>query len=237
MTGEPDHISGPTAPSTGNGVVGKQPLELVAGPLLHADAIDSWQEQRWAARAYCREKVSELRKLAEARIEVLSMQELIWETSQERLSLELEILEGIRQAEVHLASELKHVLEANMAETKPLTEYTGWSIGDLGQLALGGSGAAAAVTVAARASPGLLGMIGLGAASAIAAPLTVTVGAAAFAWSAASVIRGKRPVYLTMAQDAVTRLLIAPDCPGGSVLSRHLNRIDQIYQVRRENNS
>ena len=78
-------------------------------------------------------------------------------------------------------------------------------------------------------------MIGLGAASAVAAPLAVTVGAAVFAWSAASVVGGKRQAYLTLVQDAVTRLIMGQDSTNGSVLSRHLERIDQVYKLRSEN--
>jgi hypothetical protein len=78
-------------------------------------------------------------------------------------------------------------------------------------------------------------MIGLGAASAVATPLAVTVGAAVFAWSAGSVVGGKRRAYLKLVQDALTRLLLAQDSTDGSVLSRHLGRIDQIYKLRIEN--
>lgn len=232
---KPDDISGPTG-SIGQERNGrKRPQDAVADPLLNAEAIDWWQEQRWAARAFCRSKDAELRTLAQARISALPLQELIWETSSERNALELEILQGIHQNEVHLASELEHILSANLSGTNALTEYAGWSGRDLGQLALGGSGTAAVATVAARASPGLLGMIGLGAASAVVAPLAVTVGAAVFAWSAASVVGGKRQAYLTLVQDAVTRLLMGQDSTNGSVLSRHLERIDQVYKLRSEN--
>lgn len=206
-------------------------------PLQQADAIDCWQEQRWAARAFCQCRDAELRELAQARIDALPLQELIWDTSSQRNALELEILEGIHRAEVRLASELQHILTANLTSTNVLTEYSGWSGRDLGQLALGGSGTAAAATVAARASPGLLGMIGLGAASAVVAPLAVTVGAAVFAWSAASVVGGKRQAYLELVQDAVTRLLMAQDSTDGSVLTRHLDRIDEAYKQRIENAS
>ena len=232
---EPDDISGPPGPIGQERNGRKRPKDVVAVPLRNAEAIDWWQEQRWATRAFCRNKDAELRKLAQARISALPLQELIWETSSERNALELEILEGIHQNEVRLASELEHVLSANLSGANVLTDYAGWSGRDLGQLALGGSGTAAVATVAARASPGLLGMIGLGAASAVVAPLAVTVGAAVFAWSAASVVGGKRQAYLTLVQDAVTRLLMGQDSTNGSVLSRHLERIDQVYKLRSEN--
>ena len=80
-------------------------------------------------------------------------------------------------------------------------------------------------------------MIGLGAASAVAAPLAVTVGAAVFAWSAASVVGGKRQAYLQLVQNAVTRLLVTTDSEEGSVLSRHLRRLDEAYKQRIENAS
>jgi hypothetical protein len=233
--GEPDDISGPT------GFVGKErngrkrPQDVVADPIRHAEDIDWWQEQRWTARAFCLSKDAELRKFAQARIDALPLQELIREASLERKAIEVEILEAIHQEEVHLASELELILTANLSGTNVLTAYAGWSGRVLGQLALGGSGTAAVATVAARASPGLLGMIGLGAASAFVAPFAVTVGAAVFAWSAASVVGGKRQAYLKLVQDAVTRLLIAQGSTDGSVLSRHLIRIDEAYKVRSEN--
>ena len=203
-------------------------------PLRQADAIDWWQEQRWAARAFCQCRDAELREVARTRVDALPLQDLVWETSSQRKALELEILEGVQQAEVQLASELEHVLTANLSGNDDLTDYSGWSGRDLGKLALGGSGTAAVATVAARASPGLLGMIGLGAAS---APLAVTVGAAVFAWSAASVVGSKRQAYLQLVQDAVTRLLVATDSAEGSVLSRHLRRLDEAYKLRIENAS
>lgn len=203
-------------------------------PLRQADAIDWWQEQRWAARAFCQCRDAELREVARTRVDALPLQDLVWETSSQRKALELEILEGVQQAEVQLASELEHVLTANLSGNDDLTDYSGWSGRDLGKLALGGSGTAAVATVAARASPGLLGMIGLGAAS---APLAVTVGAAVFAWSAASVLGGKRQAYLQLVQDAVTLLLVATDIEEGSVLSRHLRRLDEAYKLRIENAS
>jgi hypothetical protein len=203
-------------------------------PLRQADAIDWWQEQRWAARAFCQCRDAELREVARTRVDALPLQDLVWETSSQRKALELEILEGVQQAEVQLASELEHVLTANLSGNDDLTDYSGWSGRDLGKLALGGSGTAAVATVAARASPGLLGMIGLGAAS---APLAVTVGAAVFAWSAASVVGSKRQAYLQLVQDAVTRLLVATDSVEGSVLSRHLRRLDEAYKLRIENAS
>lgn len=206
-------------------------------PLRQADAIDWWQEQRWAARAFCQCRDAELREVARTRVDALPLQDLVWETSSQRKALELEILEGVQQAEVQLASELEHVLTANLSGNDDLTDYSGWSGRDLGKLALGGSGTAAVATVAARASPGLLGMIGLGAASAVAAPLAVTVGAAVFAWSAASVVGSKRQAYLQLVQDAVTRLLVATDSAEGSVLSRHLRRLDEAYKLRIENAS
>ncbi|PKQ11610.1 MAG: hypothetical protein CVT70_13530 [Alphaproteobacteria bacterium HGW-Alphaproteobacteria-1] len=204
-------------------------------PLRQADALDWWQEQRWVARAFCQRRNDELRELARTRIDDLPLQELIWETSSQRKALELEILERVQQAEAHLASELDHVLTAHRPGNDDLTEYSGWSGRDLGKLALGGSGTAAVATVAARASPGLLGMIGLGAASAVAAPLAVAVGAAVFSWSAASVIGAKRPAYLELVEDAVTRLLMAQDSPDASVLSRHLARLDEAYKQVIEN--
>lgn len=203
-------------------------------PLRQADAIDWWQEQRWAARAFCQCRDAELREVARTRVDALPLQDLVWETSSQRKALELESLEGVQQAEVQLASELEHVLTANLSGNDDLTDYSGWSGRDLGKLALGGSGTAAVATVAARASPGLLGMIGLGAAS---APLAVTVGAAVFAWSAASVVGSKRQAYLQLVQDAVTRLLVATDSVEGSVLSRHLRRLDEAYKLRIENAS
>ncbi|WP_304619898.1 hypothetical protein [Paracoccus sediminilitoris] len=216
---------------------GRKSARDAVDPLRQVDAIDWWQEQRWAARTFCQCRDAELRELARTRIDALPLQELIWETSSLRKALELEILQGVQQAEVQLASELEHVLAANLSGNDDLTEYSGWSGRDLGKLALGGSGTAAVATVAARATPGLLGMIGLGAASAVAAPLAVTVGAAVFAWSAASVVGGKRQAYLQLVQGAVTRLLVATDSVEGSVLSRHLRRLDEAYKQCIENAS
>lgn len=232
---EREEISG-SAGTVGHEGGGRKSVRDDVDPLRQADAIDWWQEQRWAAREFCQCKDAELRELARTRIDALPLQELIWETSSQRRALELEILAGVQQAEVHLASELEHVLTANLSGNDDLTEYSGWSGRDLSKLALGGSGTAAVATAAARASPGLLGMIGLGAASAVAAPLAVTVGAAVFAWSAASVVGGKRQAYLQLVQDAVTRLLVTVS-EEGSVLSRHLRRLDEAYKQRIENAS
>lgn len=233
---EREEISGSAGP-VGHEGGGRKSARDDVDPLRQADAIDWWQEQRWAARELCQRRDAELRELARTRIDALPLQELIRETSSQRKTLELEILAGVQQAEVHLASELEHVLTAALSGNDDLTEYSGWGGRDLGKLALGGSGTAAVATVAARASPGLLGMIGLGAASAVVAPLAVTVGAAVFAWSAASVVGGKRQAYLQLVQDAVTRLLVATDSEEGSVLSRHLRRLDEAYKQRIENAS
>ncbi|MDR5655464.1 hypothetical protein [Ruixingdingia sedimenti] len=233
---EREEISG-SAGTVGHEGGGRKSVRDNVDPLRQAAAIDWWQEQRWSAREFCQCRDAELRELARTRIDALPLQELIWETSSQRKALELEILAGIQQAEVHLASELEHVLTANPSGNDDLTGYSGWSGRDLSKLALGGSGTAAVATVAARASPGLLGMLGLGAASAVAAPLAVTVGAAVFAWSAASVVGGKRQAYLQLVQNAVTRLLVATDSEEGSVLSRHLRRLDEAYKQRIENAS
>jgi hypothetical protein len=220
--------------AVGKGRGGMELSRDVVDPLRQANDIDWWQEQRLAARAFCKRRDAEIRELAQVRIISLPLQELIWEASLERTALEFEILEAVHQAELHLASELEYVLATSTTAKNLLTEYTGWTGRDLGQLAIGGTGTAAVATVAARASPGLLGMIGLGAASAVVAPLAVTVGAAVFAWSAASVVGGKRQAYLKLVEDAVTRLIMAQDSGDGSVLSRHLDRIDSVLSRRME---
>lgn len=216
---------------------GRKSPRDVADPLRQADAIDWWQERRWVARAFCKWSNAELRELAQARVDELPTQELMWEMSSERKAFELELLHRIHQAEACLARELDHVLPATLSRIDDLTEYAGWSMWDLGKLALGGSGTAAAATVAARASPGLLGMIGLGAAAAVVTPVAITVGTAVFAWSAASAVGEKRQAYLQLVQDAVTRLLVATDSVEGSVLRRHLRRLDEAYKQRIENAS
>lgn len=226
-------IAGPVG-AVGEGRDGMKLSRDVVDPLRQANDIDWWQEQRLAARAFCKRRDAELRELAQVRIVSLPLQELIWEASLARNALEFEILEAVHQAELHLASELDYVLATSQTAKNILTEYAGWTGRDLGQLAIGGTGTAAVATVAARASPGLLGMIGLGAASTVVAPLAVTVGAAVFAWSAASVVGGKRQAYLKLVQDAVTRLIMAQDSEDGSVLSRHLDRINGVLNRRME---
>lgn len=157
--------------------------------------------------------------------------EFIWEASGPRTALETDILRQIEEAELSLANALEHTLVTKQA-AGALTDYSGWSIKDLGQLAIGGSGTAAAVTFAARATPGLLGMIGLGAASVVATPLAVIVGAAGVAWSATTAAGNKRDAYLKVVQDAITRLLTAQHDKETSVLSRHLRRLDDVFQMR-----
>ncbi|MDO5759143.1 MAG: hypothetical protein Q4P24_17100 [Rhodobacterales bacterium] len=229
MIDEPDNISGPIS-SVAKGRSGqKQPQDVVYEPLRHADAIDSWQEKRWAACAFCRSKDAELRELVRARIAVLPTKKLIRKTSTERQALELKVREGIHQVEAYLANELEHILTADLSSANALTEYIGLTGQGFDKPALGGSGPPRLATIAVRASPGRLGMIGLGVAAALVTPMVVTLGAAAFSLSTATMARGKRQDYLTSIQNRVTQLLIARDCADGSVLSRHLERLDQVY--------
>lgn len=208
----------------------KRRLPLVTDPLGHADALDWWQEQRWASWDFCRQKEAELQEFVERRVAELPLTSLVMTTSSERAALESEILEKIHETEVHLANEMEHTLTGESSGPPVLTGYDGWTGVDLGKILLGGSGTALAVTAAARGVPGVLALIGLPAALAVAAPLAVTLGAGVILWSADTVADGKRQEYLTLLKSAVTRLLIARDNPQTSVLSRHHGRIDAVYQ-------
>lgn len=63
---EREEISG-SAGTVGHEGGGRKWVRDNIDPLRQAEAIDWWQEQRWAAREFCQRRFSELRELARTR--------------------------------------------------------------------------------------------------------------------------------------------------------------------------
>lgn len=199
-------------------------------PLGYVDALDWWQQLRWSARETCECARDTLWASAEAIVRDIPAQQLFRETSSARLKIEQELSRKIEEVEGALLANLGAAL-VPASGAVALTDFTGWTLWDVGRVVVAG-GSTGALTLGSRAVPGLLAMAGLGAASAVVAPVALAIGTAGLIWSASSVGAKKRQAYVDAIKGGVQRALLSESAPEASVLSRHHARLDAILKAR-----
>ena len=200
----------------------------------YSEIIDWWEAERLTASQACFALQDELIERAERKIEKISYQHLLMESSNERESLEASISKAIHKLDTtFLMATVKDTGQETGAHVigENISRYDGWSFWDIGKIIAGGGSAGGAVIAGSRAVPLALPAAGL---ATLAAPVTIAAGIAGLAWSAYSVSGQKRTEYLETLKAGIVATLTATDQQDKSVLSRQIARIDALRDLRLE---